>query len=84
LGTGNRWDVESEDRGEQVKRLHCWAIKIKRGGFVNVQPTNYWEADRTMLFRTQKQAKAWLASSRFWESKGTVVKVTVIVKEYSE
>jgi hypothetical protein len=51
---------------------------------VNVQPTNYWEADRTMLFRTQKQAKAWLASSRFWESKGTVVKVTVIVKEYSE
>ncbi len=67
-----------------MKRLHCWAIKIKRGGFVNVQPTNYWEADRTMLFRTQKQAKAWLASSRFWESKGTVVKVTVIVKEYSE
>lgn len=67
-----------------MKRVHCWAIKIKRGGFVNMQPVNYWEADRTLLFRTKKQAESWLASNLFWNPKGEVVKVTLTVKEYGQ
>ena len=67
-----------------MKRHHCWAIKIKRGGFVNAQPTHYWEADRTLLFRTKKQGESWLSSNQFWNPKAEVVKVTLIVKEYGE
>jgi hypothetical protein len=59
----------------------CWAIKIKRGGFVQAQPREYWEADRTLLFRNKKQAEAWLSSNRFWNPKGEVVKVNVNIEE---
>ncbi len=67
-----------------MKRIQCWAIKSKRGGFVNSQPINYWEADRTMLFRTRKQAQAWLASNHFWALKGDVVKVVMTIRENGE
>lgn len=65
-----------------MKRKICWAIKIKNGGFVNFPPREYWEADRTMVFRTKKQAEGWLASNQFWNPKGTVVKAVITVKEY--
>lgn len=68
-----------------MKRQHCWAIKRKVGGFV-LSPINreYWEADRTMLFRTKKQAEAWLLSNAFWNPKAYVVRVTITIKEYGE
>lgn len=67
-----------------MKRTICWGIKIRRGGYVNAQPREYWEADRTLLFRTKKQAEAWLSSNRFWNPKGEVVRIVIIVKEYGE
>ena len=65
-----------------MKKNNCWAIKIKGGKFVNRAPDQFWEADRTLLFRTRKQAQSWLSSNAFWNPKGEVVKVTVTVKEY--
>ena len=67
-----------------MKRTICWAIKIRRGGYVNSQPSHYWEADRTLLFKNKKQADAWLASNQFWNPKGEVVKVVLTLKEYGE
>ena len=65
-----------------MKKTYCWGIKIRRGGFVNYPPREYWEADRTMLFRTKKQAEGWLASNQFWNPKAEVVRVLVTVKEF--
>lgn len=67
-----------------MKRMHCWALKIKRGGFVQTQPREYWEADRTLLFRAKKQAEGWLSSNLFWNPKAEVVRVTITIKEYME
>lgn len=68
-----------------MKRKQCWAIKIKTGKFVN-QPIiqNYWEADRTLLFRSKKFAEQWLENNPFWSQKCSVVKTIVIVKEVGE
>jgi hypothetical protein len=65
-----------------MARREAWAIKTKREYFVNYPPREYWEADRTMLFRTRRQAQAWLKENQFWALKGEVVKVIVTVKEY--
>lgn len=46
--------------------------------------TKYWEAERTMTFRTRKFAQAWLDNDPFWKSKGDVVKVTITVREAGE
>lgn len=66
-----------------AKRI-AWAIKTKRDYFVNKPPQFYWEAERTMLFRTRKQAYAWLASNNFWGKRAEVVKVVFSIKEYGE
>lgn len=60
----------------------AWAIKTSRNTFVNQPPQQFWEADRTLLFRTRKQAQTWLSNSNYWGKKAEPVKVTVIVKEY--
>lgn len=65
-----------------MKRIQCWGIKNKQGKFVLAPIRDYWEADRTLLFRTRKQAQAWLLSNQFWNPKGEVVKLTITVKEY--
>ena len=67
-----------------MKRTICWGIKIKRGGFVNAQPVNYWEPDRTLLFKSKKQAEGWLTGNQFWNPKAEVAKVVLTVKEYGE
>lgn len=68
-----------------MKKKFCWALKIKYGKFVN-QPIlhNYWEADRTMLFRTKKFAQEWLDRDPFWKGRAEVVKVMMTVKETGE
>ena len=68
-----------------MKKKICWALKIKYEKFVN-QPVfaNYWEGDRTLLFRTKKMAQEWLKNSEFWKGKAEPVKVTVTIKEYGE
>ena len=65
-----------------MKRVECWAIKIKGGKFINRE----WiseprEADRVMTFRTRKFAKEWLESNPFWRGRGEIVKVMVVTKE---
>ena len=65
-----------------MSKKTAWAIKTKRNYFVNYAPTQFWEADRTMLFRTRRQAQAWLKENQFWALKADVVKVTITVKEY--
>lgn len=65
-----------------MSKKTAWAIKTKRDYFINKPPQFYWEADRTLLFRTRKQAETWLAVNNFWEGRAAVVKVTVTVKEY--
>lgn len=65
-----------------MSKRTAWAIKTKRDYFVNKPPQHYWEADRTLLFRTRKQAETWLAANNFWGGKAEVAKVTVTVKEY--
>ena len=65
-----------------MSKKQAWAVKTNRNCFVNKPPQFYWEADRTLLFRTKKQAETWLAANNFWSSKAEVVKVTVTVKEY--
>jgi hypothetical protein len=67
-----------------MKRLHGWAIKMKNGGFVQNQNREFWEADRTIVFRTRKQAESWLAGNEFWNPKASVARVTLTVKEYGE
>jgi hypothetical protein len=68
-----------------VKRQHCWALRIKSGKFVNAPIVqNFWEADRTLLFRTKKMAEAWLSSNKFWNPKAYVVRVTITIKEFGE
>ena len=68
-----------------MKRIECWAIKIKGGKFINRMWTpNYWEADRVLTFRTKKFAKQWLKENPFWENRGEIVKVTVVTKEMGE
>jgi hypothetical protein len=63
----------------------CWAIKLKNGkGFVNRMPEHYWEAERVLLFKSQKQAESWLMSNQFWTPKAEVKQVTVTVKECSD
>lgn len=62
----------------------AWAIKTRRDTFVNQPPQNFWEAERTMLFRTRKQAQTWLGNSHYWIKKGEAVKVTVTIREYME
>ena len=60
----------------------AWAIRTNRNTFVNQPPQQFWEADRTLLFRTRKQAQTWLSNSHYWGKKAEPVKVSVIVKEY--
>jgi hypothetical protein len=68
-----------------VKKTTCWAIKLKRGKFVCIPfDMKYWEAERTMTFRTRKFAQAWLDNDPFWKGKGDVVKVTITVREAGE
>ena len=62
----------------------AWAIKTKRDNFVNRPPQFVWEADRTLLFRTRKQAETWLINNSYWGPKAHVTKVTHTVKEYME
>lgn len=68
-----------------MKKKSCWALKMKYGKFVN-QPiiNNYWEGDRTLLFRSKKLAQQWLDNSQFWKGKAEVAKVTITIKEYGE
>lgn len=65
-----------------MSKKTAWAIKTKRDYFVNRPPEFYWEADRTLLFKTRKQATNWLSANNYWGNKAVVVKVTVTVKEY--
>ena len=68
-----------------MKRIECWAIKVKGGKFINREwINNFWEADKVLTFRTRKDAKKWLEENPFWRGKGEVVKVTVTVKEIGE
>lgn len=60
----------------------AWAIKSSRDNFVNRPPEYFWEADRTMLFRTRKQAQLWLDGQQFWKGRASVVKVVITIKEY--
>ena len=68
-----------------MKRKDCWALKMKYGKFVNKPITNnFWEGDKTMLFRSKRTAQEWLDSNQFWKTKAEVVKVIVTIKEYGE
>lgn len=67
-----------------MSKKTAWAIKTKRDNFVNRPPQQFWEADRTLLFRTRKHAETWLQNNNYWGPKAEVAKVTVTVKEYME
>lgn len=68
-----------------MKKQNAWALKNKTNGFVKSPLTkHFWEADRTLLFRTKKQAEAWLASNTFWNPKAEVVRVVITIREYGE
>lgn len=68
-----------------MKKTTCWAIKLKRGKFVcQTFISNFWDAERTMTFRTKKVAKEWLKNNPFWNGKGEVIKVIVTVREVGE
>lgn len=64
-----------------MSKKEAWAIKTKRGNFVNNPSALHWEANRTMLFRTQKEARMWLENDVYWKPLAKVVKVYLIVKE---
>lgn len=68
-----------------MKKTRCWAIKNNMGKFVNRSlDEKFWEADRTLLFRTRKYAQAWLNSNPYWNGRATIVKAIVTVREFGE
>jgi hypothetical protein len=69
--------------GIEMTRTKGWAIQMKRGGFVNFPHSDlpYFEAYRIITFKTQKQAKAWLANDKFWHDKAIVVPIVITTKE---
>ena len=68
-----------------MKKTTCWAIKLKHGKFVqHPLDMKYWEAERTMTFRTRKFAQDWLEGNPFWKGRGEVMKVTITVRGEGE
>ena len=62
-------------------KLICWALKYKRGRYVQHDAVVHFEAMRTVTFRSRKEALAWLQEDRFWFGKATPIKVKITVQE---
>lgn len=67
-----------------MKKIQCWAIKSKRGTFVQHDAVAHFEAFRNVTFRTRRDAAQWLSNDPFWKNKAYVVRATVTIKETGE
>jgi len=65
--------------GREMKKL-CWALQYQRGFVQDLSdPT---QPLKTLLFRTQRHAAAWLEDNPFWvRLKATPVRVKVMIEE---
>jgi hypothetical protein len=64
-----------------MSKKMAWAIKTKKDNFVNRLPEFHWEAERTMLFRTQRDAERWLKGQPYWEGRAEPCRVKVTIEE---
>jgi hypothetical protein len=66
-------------------KKHGWALKGPNGGFLQRHWEEHWLLDKTLIFRTKKDA---LNYTKYYplltRQNVTAVKVTLIVKDYCE
>ena len=66
-----------------MTKTKAWALKDKHGRYVKELGDPY-QPFRTLVFRTQRHAIAWLQDNPYWKNKASAVHVVITVKEAGE